>query len=150
MTTNDNEMNRVLKIILLIGIIILGIIGISYYCILKIDFIGQKDPKIVEANLKRFNKTLLSAEYREGTNYCRVELLDSINIEINVGDKSGSTIINEEYRISNDTIIVIGGIKHFSNKFLIQKNKLLYKIDKNGSLDLNTAMTIKFNKLNCN
>ncbi len=150
MTTNDNEMNRILKIILLIGIIILGIIGISYYCILKIDFIGQKDPKIVEANLKRFNKTLLSAEYREGTNYCRVELLDSINIEINVGDKSGSTIINEEYRIYNDTIIVIGGIKHFSNKFLIQKNKLLYKIDKNGSLDLNTVMTIKFNKLNCN
>jgi hypothetical protein len=143
-------MNRILKIILLIGIIILGIIGISYYCILKIDFIGQKDPKIVEANLKRFNKTLLSAEYREGTNYCRVELLDSINIEINVGDKSGSTIINEEYRIYNDTIIVIGGIKHFSNKFLIQKNKLLYKIDKNGSLDLNTVMTIKFNKLNCN
>jgi hypothetical protein len=150
LTTNDNEMNRILKIILLIGIIILGIIGISYYCILKIDFIGQKDPKIVEANLKRFNKTLLSAEYREGTNYCRVELLDSINIEINVGDKSGSTIINEEYRIYNDTIIVIGGIKHFSNKFLIQKNKLLYKIDKNGSLDLNTVMTIKFNKLNCN
>ena len=143
-------MNRILKIILLIGIIILGIIGISYYCILKIDFIGQKDPKIVEANLKRFNKTLLSAEYREGTNYCRVELLDSINIEINVGDKSGSTIINEEYRIYNDTIIVIGGIKHFSNKFLIQKNKLLYKIDKNGSLDSNTEMTIKFNKLNCN
>jgi hypothetical protein len=54
---------------------------------MQIDFIVQKGPKIVEENLKRWNNTLLSAEYRNGTDFCKVEILDSINIEINVGDK---------------------------------------------------------------
>jgi hypothetical protein len=140
-------MNRTLKISALIGIFIFGAIGILYYFFVNTDYIGEKDHKIVEANLKRWNTTLLSAEFKNGTDYCKVDLLDSINIEINVGDKKGGTIINEKYKISHDTIIVIGGVKHAnkylnSDKFLIQKNKLLFKVNTNGLFDTTIAMTI--------
>jgi hypothetical protein len=118
---------------------------------MQIDFIGQKDPKIVEENLKRWKNTLLSAEYRNGTDYCELDLLDSVNIEINVGDKTGGVILNEEYKILNDTIVVIGGITNAnkyltSDKFLIKEKKLLFKIDSHGIFDTLTAMNIKFNK----
>ncbi len=145
-------MNRVYKIILIVGILFCGILGIAYYTFMQIDYIGHKDPKIVEENLKRWDNTLLSAEYRTGTDYCKVELLDSVNIIINVGDKYGGTILNEEYKILNDTIVVIGKIDHArkylnSNKFLIQGNKLLFKLNPYGLYDTITAMTIKFNKI---
>ena len=57
-------MNRTLKISALIGIFIFGAIGILYYFFVNTDYIGEKDQKIVEANLKRWNTTLLSAEYK--------------------------------------------------------------------------------------
>ena len=144
-------MNRILKNTLIFGIVVCGIVGLAYYSFTQIDFIGHKDPKSVEENLKRWNNTILSAEYRNGTDYCEVNLLDSLNIEINVGDKSGGSILNEEYRIVEDTIIVIGGIKHAnkylnSNKFLIKSGKLLFKVDNSGSFDTSTAMTLKFDK----
>ena len=81
-------MNPIIKKILISGVLIIGILGIAYYAFMQIDFIGQKDPKIVEENLKRWNNTLLSAEYRNGTDFCKVEILDSINIEINVGKRT--------------------------------------------------------------
>ena len=145
-------MNPIIKKNLISGVLIIGILGIAYYAFMQIDFIGQKDPKIVEENLKRWNNTLLSAEYRNGTDFCKVEILDSINIEINVGNKYGQIILNQEYKMSNDTIVVIGGTKHASkylnsDKFLIQKNNLLFNIDSRGNFDSVTKMTIKFNKI---
>jgi hypothetical protein len=145
-------MKSIIKIILIVGVLICGILGIAYYAFLQIDFIGQKDPNIVEENLKRWNNTLLSAEYRNGTDYCQVDLLDSVNVEINIGGKSGGVILNEEYKIFNDTIVVTGGVEHArkylnSNKFIIKDNKLLFKLDPYGSYDTITTMTIKFNKI---
>jgi len=145
-------MNRFINILFIIGVIIFGIGTVAYFGFLQIDFIGHKDPKSVEENLKRWNNTLLSADFRDGTDYCKVDLLDSTKIEINVGDKFGGTILNQEYKLSEDTIIVIGGIKHASEylnseKFLIQNNKLLFKINKAGSFDTATVMNIKFNKI---
>jgi hypothetical protein len=147
-------MKEFFRLILLTTGIVGGVIGIAYYtfmAFMQIDFIGQKDPKIVEENLKRWKNTLLSAEYRNGTDYCELDLLDSVNIEINVGDKSGGVILNEEYKILNDTIVVIGGITNAnkyltSDKFLIKEKKLLFKIDSHGIFDTLTAMNIKFNK----
>ena len=147
-------MKEFFRLILLTTGIVCGVIGIAYYtfmAFMQIDFIGQKDPKIVEENLKRWKNTLLSAEYRNGTDYCELDLLDSVNIEINVGDKSGGVILNEEYKILNDTIVVIGGITNAnkyltSDKFLIKEKKLLFKIDSHGIFDTLTAMNIKFNK----
>ena len=147
-------MKEFFRFILLTTGIVGGVIGIAYYtfmAFMQIDFIGQKDPKIVEENLKRWKNTLLSAEYRNGTDYCELDLLDSVNIEINVGDKTGGVILNEEYKILNDTIVVIGGITNAnkyltSDKFLIKEKKLLFKIDSHGIFDTLTAMNIKFNK----
>jgi hypothetical protein len=147
-------MKEFFRLILLTTGIVGGVIGIAYYtfmAFMQIDFIGQKDPKIVEENLKRWKNTLLSAEYRNGTDYCELDLLDSVNIEINVGDKTGGVILNEEYKILNDTIVVIGGITNAnkyltSDKFLIKEKKLLFKIDSHGIFDTLTAMNIKFNK----
>ncbi len=106
----------------------------------------------MDANLKRWNTTLLSTKFKNGTDYCKVDLLDWINIKINVGDKKGGAIKNEKYKISYDTILVIGGVKYAnkylsSDKFLIQKNKLLFKVYTNGLLDTTIAMTIHLNKL---
>jgi hypothetical protein len=145
-------MKKAIKVISIIAGIFFGVCGIAYYAFMQIDFIGHKDPKIIEENLKRWNNTILSAEYINGTDYCKVDLLDSFNIEINVGDKSGGTILNKEYKISNDTILIIGGIKHASrylnsDKFLINQRKLLFKIDSFGRFDTITTMTVKFNKL---
>jgi hypothetical protein len=66
--------------------------------------------------------------------------------------RDGQIILNQEYKISNDTIVVIGGTKHASkylnsDKFLIQKNNLLFNIDSRGNFDSVTKMTIKFNKI---
>ncbi|MCC6700761.1 MAG: hypothetical protein IT221_04510 [Fluviicola sp.] len=145
-------MKPIIKPILIVGVLIFGIFGIAYFAFLQIDFIGQKDPKIVKENLKRWNNTLLSAEYRNGSDFCKVDLLDSVTIEINVGDKTGSTILTEKYKLNHDTIIVIGGVKHASkylnsNKFLIQENKLLFKLAPNGLFDTKTTMAIKFNEI---
>lgn len=145
-------MNQSIKIILIACVLICGISAIAWLAFLQIDFIGQKDPRVVEENLKRWNNTLLSAEYRNGTDYCKVELLDSVNILISVGDKSGGTIVNETYKISKDSIILIDVIKpknRYLNpkKFLIHLNKLLFKIDARGMFDTTTAMDIKFNKI---
>lgn len=141
-----------IKIIMIVGVFICVIMAIAYYAFIQIDFFGQKDPKIIEENLNRWHNTLLSAEYRNGTDYCKVDLLDSVNIEINVGDKTGGTILTEEYKLLNDTIVVIEKIdfaKKYLNcyKFLIQNNKLLFKLNPYGSYDTITTMTIKFNRI---
>jgi hypothetical protein len=145
-------MKRAFKTVLILATIICVMAGIGYYCFTQIDFIGRKDPKTVEANVKRWNNTLLSAEYRNGTDYCEVDLLDSTNIVINVGNDAGGLILNEEYKMSKDTIVIVGGMEHAqdylsSNKFLIQNNKLLFKKNSAGAFDTTTVMTIKFNKL---
>lgn len=145
-------MNPIIKMILTVGVLICGTLGVAYYAFMQIDFIGQKDPKIVEENLKRWDNTLLSAEFSNGTDYCKVDLLDSVNIEINVGDNSSFIILNEEYYMLNDTIVVTGGIEHAkqylnTNKFLIKDDKLLFKLDPYGSYDTTTTMTIKFNTI---
>ncbi len=145
-------MKRIIKIIFIVGVSICGILAIAWQSLVQIDFVGKKDPKIVEETLKRWNNILFSAEFREGLDYCMINLLDSTKIEISVGDESGGTFLNEEYEILEDTIVVIGGIKHASkylksNKFLIQDSKLLFKIDSTGNFDTTTVMTITLNKI---
>lgn len=78
--------------------------------------------------------------------------MDSINIEINVGDQTGGIVTNKNYKILNDTIEVIGGLEQAwqylnTNKFLIHQNKLLFKLNLDGSYDTTTTMKIKFNKI---
>ena len=53
-------MNRMIKIIMIVGVFICGIMAIAYYAFIQIDFFGQKDPKIIEENLNRWHNTLLS------------------------------------------------------------------------------------------
>lgn len=145
-------MKSFIKTILIVGISIGGILGILYFIYTQIDFIGHKDPKVVAENVKRWNNTLLSAEYRNGTDYCDINLLDSVNIQINTGNNSFGVILDKEYKLSGDTIIIVGGIEDAekllnSDKLLIRKNKLLYKIKSPGNFDTIQAMTIKFNKI---
>lgn len=145
-------MKSIIKTVLIAGISIGGILGILYYIYTQIDFIGHKDPKVVAENMRRLNNTLLSAEYRNGTDYCKIDLLDSVNIQINTGNNSSGVIVDKEYKLSGDTIIIVGGIEDAakflnSDKLLIRKNKLLYKIDAHGDFDTIQAMTIKFNTI---
>lgn len=145
-------MKSIIKTVLIVSVSICGILGILYYAFTQIDFIGHKDPKVVADNVKLWNNTLLSAEYRNGTDYCNVNLLDSINIQINTGNNSTGIILEKEYKVSGDTILVRGlvddGGKYInSDKLLIRNNKLLYKIDSHGNYDSIKAMTIKFNNL---
>ncbi|KFF22667.1 hypothetical protein [Chryseobacterium vrystaatense] len=145
-------MKSIIKTVLIASISIGVILGILYFIYTQIDFIGHKDPKTVAENVKRWNNTLLSAEYRNGTDYFNIDLLDSINIEINTGNNSSGVILDKEYKLSGDTIIIVGGIEEAakyidSDKLLIRKNKLLYKIKSPGNFDTIQTMTIKFNKI---
>lgn len=145
-------MKSIIKTLLIVSVILFGIFGILYYAYTQIDFIGHKDPKIVAENVKRWNNTLLSAEYRNGMDHCNVDLLDSVNIQINTGNSSSGIILDKEYKISGDTILIVGGMEDGAkyintDKFVIRKNKLFYKIDSHGNFDTIRAMTIKFNNL---
>ena len=145
-------MNKCLKISIIVITIIGGSIGLAYYSFMQIDFIGHKAPEVVEANLERWDKMLLKGEYRNGTDCCKINLLDSINIEINVGDAIGGTIMTEEYKLSGDTIIIIEGIKHVSkyinsSEMVIQNDRILYLKDSNGDFDTTQTMKVKLNKL---
>ena len=145
-------MTKTIKALTIVVIAIAICFALLYYAFLHIDFVGHKDPKIVEENVRRWNNTLLSAEYRQGTDYCKVDLVDSTKMEINVGDKTGGTFVTANYKISGDTIINLDGIKHVtqylnSDRFIIDTNKIFYKLDDTGVFDTSTAMTIRFNKL---
>jgi len=145
-------MKNIIKTVLIASISIGVILGILYFIYTQIDFIGHKDPKVVAENVKRWNNTLLSAEYRNGTNHCKVDLLDSVNIEIIAGNNSSYVILDKEYKLSGDTIIILGGVEDAekflsSERLLIRKNKLLYKIKSSGNFDTIQAMTIKFNTI---
>jgi hypothetical protein len=145
-------MNKGIKLLIIVVTIIGGLIGLAYYSFMQIDFIGHKDPKVVKANLERWDKMLLEAEYRDGTNYCKINLLDSVNIEINVGDAAGGTIMTKVYKLSGDTIIIMGEIKHTdkyinSSEMIIQNDKILYLKDNIGYFDTIQTMKVKFNKL---
>ena len=146
-------MNKTLKILIIAIVLSVGLIGLAFYSFLQLDFIGSKDPKVVKANIERWDKMLLEAEYRNGTDYCKINLLDSVNIEINVGDAVGGVILTEKYYLSDDTIIIIDGIKHAdkyinSSKMIIQNDRILYLIDDKGNFDTIQTMKVKFNKLN--
>lgn len=142
-------MKRIIKTTVFAGVLISGTLGATYYAFKSIDFIGQKDPKIMEEKISQGHNILLFAEYRNGTDYCTIDLLDSVNIKINVGNKSGGVVLNEAYQISNDTIVLTGGIKHAgeylnSDKFLIRSRALLFKIDSHGNFDTTATLTIKY------
>lgn len=145
-------MKNSIKIFLISAIIIGGISGILYYTFTQIDFIGHKYPKVVAENVKRLDKTLLSAEYRNGKEYCIVNILDSVKIQIIVGDNASLMVLDKKYKSSGDTLFVVGGNKGAdkyinSDQFLIHNNKLLYKTDSHGHFDTIHAMKIKFNKI---
>jgi hypothetical protein len=139
--------------VLIFGVLsVVALLGFAYYGFRNIDFIGHKDPEIVKANLERWDKMLLKAEFRNGTDYCEINLLDSINIEINVGDSAGGTFITENYKLASDTIIILNGIKHVdkyinSSEMLIQNDRILYLKDSVGNFDSTQTMEVKFNKL---
>ena len=142
--------------ILIILIVALGFV-IILYSYIKIDFIGHKDPQVVAENLKRWDNMLLSAEYRRATDYYEVRLLDSVNIELNIGDNAGGVILTEKYKIVGDTILLImNGYKmkdkavnkYLENdKLIIKNDKLLFKVDNKGLFDTTTVMKIIFNKI---
>ena len=60
--------------------------------------------------------------------------------------------MEEKYRMSGDTIIIIEGLKHAdkyinSAEMVIQGNQILYLKDKSGGFDTTQTMKVKFNKL---
>ena len=145
-------MNKGTKILITIIITIGGLIGLTYYNLTHIDFIGQKDPEVVRSNLERWEKILLEAEYRDGPDYCKIILLDSVNIEINVGDASVWIIVTETYKLVGDTIIIVDGIKQVdkylnSPEMIIQNDRILYLKDSTGNFDVTKTMKVKSNKL---
>ena len=133
-------------------ILIVVVLGYLYYTLTHIDFMGEREPDAVEASFKRLSGILFSAEYRKGTDYCEVSLLDSINIEINVGDSYGGSILNKEYKIIKDTIEIIGGVTEikkfkFSSKLFVQKDNVFYRLVENDIYDTTVSMNVKTNKL---
>jgi len=145
-------MNKLFKILLVVILTIGGLFGLAYYSFMQIDFIGHKDPEVVKANLERWDKMLLEAEFSDGTNYFKINLLDSVNIEIDAGDAAKSIFRTERYKISGDTIIIIGGIKHpdkyiNASELVIQKDRVLYLKYPNGAFDTVQTLNLKFNKL---
>ena len=133
-------------------ILIVVVLGYLYYTLNHIDFMGEREPDAVEASFKRLNGILFSAEYRKGTDYCEVSLLDSINIEINVGDSYGGSILNKEYKIIKDTIEIMGGVTEikkfkFSSKLFVQKDNVFYRLVENDIYDTTVSMKVKTNKI---
>jgi len=143
------------------GITVIGIFlfffGAFYIFFINIDFVGRKDPKTVKENLKRENNKILSAEYRNGTDYCKIDLLDKANIEINVGNSKTGIILNEKYHISGDTIIIEKNSNEFINedfkeylntdKFIIADKQILFEVDKNNQYNKSKVMKVKFNEI---
>jgi hypothetical protein len=145
-------MSKSLKIFLGIFVLIVILIGYFYYSLTHIGFMGNRDPEAVEASNKRLNGILLSAEYRKGTDYCEINLLDSINIEIIIGDSYGGSILNKEYAINKDTIKIIGGVTeidkyNFSDRLVVLNDKIFYKIESNKKLDTAVSMKIRTMKI---
>ena len=91
-------------ILVLVGVFLI-FFGVVYYFISNIHFSGREDPKDMLEYNKYIDDMLLSAEYRKYTDYCSIELLDSINAQINTGNNAYSIIVPKEYIINNDTII---------------------------------------------
>jgi hypothetical protein len=148
------RISKPLKLLLISGLVMAGLFAMAFYFFLQIDFIGEKDPAIQEANRQRWKNMLLSAEYRNGTDYCVVEVEDSVNMFISAGDKAGGIMLTPKYRVSGDTIIMAEGTtlhagKHLnSDRLLVKGDKLLYLTDRNGNFDSSRVMKVKFNKLN--
>lgn len=145
------KMNYSLKLLLIVSTVICILMAFAYFYFTNIDFVGNKNPKIIKENLNRNKNMILEASYRNGTDYCRINLLDSINIEINTGNKFGSVILNETYTSIGDTIIINGAIedlKKYSiqNKLLIQKKKILFRLDSLGKYDSTISMNVIFKK----
>jgi len=150
-----------MKRIITVGITVVGIfllfIGAFYLFFINIDFVGQKDPKTVKENLKKENNKILSAEYRNGTDYFKIDLLDKTTIEINVGNSKKGLVLNEKYHISGDTIIIEkdsnkfinDDLKEYSttNKFIIVANHIVFEVDANNEYNKSKVMDIKFNKI---
>ncbi len=118
------------------------LLGIAYYLFLQIDLVGYRDPQAVAESQRRMNNILLSAEFRKGTDYCNIELLDSSSIQINAGDSAGSSIITKPYTINGDTIIVLEGIEHVekymnTHKLIIRNDKILYLLNSLRNYDTN-------------
>lgn len=145
-------MNKLFKILLVVILTIGGLFGLAYYCFMQIDFIGHKDPATMEANRERWDRMLLEAEFRRGADYCTIILLDSVNIQINAGDSAGGIILTEKYKMHEDTVVIIEGLKHAdkyinSDTLVIQENRILYLKDQNGNFDTAQTLNLKFNKL---
>ncbi len=143
------------------GLIVIGLFlllfGGAYLVFVNIDFVGKKDPKTVEANVKREKSKLLSAEFRDGTDYCEINLMNKQTIEISTGNNATGIVIFERYHVSGDTIIIEKDPNKFADedlreyintyKFLIAGNQIFFELNADKQYNKSKAMVIKFNKL---
>jgi hypothetical protein len=144
-------MKKILKLLFVVTALVCGTLALGYYSFLGIQFI-EHNPQITLENEKHADSKIFSAEYKEGRDYFKVYLTDSVNIQIYIGDQKGDTVINERYRLVNDTIVVVGGIKiankYFnSDKFIIKDKKVLYRLDNSRFFDTTYFMTVKVNRI---
>jgi hypothetical protein len=151
-------MKRLYRVLAFVSIAVAGFIVMLYYNLSKGDFVEKEKPPVVIEASKHRDNMLLSAEYKNGTDFCKIDLLDSINIEIGVSDSSGQVALLQTYRMAGDTIIVLGKISNVgkyitsgdyivSDKLLIKGPKMLGLVDRFGYLDSIRVLDIKFNKL---
>ncbi|HWZ23043.1 MAG TPA: hypothetical protein VNW06_10340 [Cytophagaceae bacterium] len=151
-------MKRLYSVLAFVSIATAGFIVMLYYNLSKGDFVEKKKPPVVIEASKHRDNMLLSAEYKNGTDFCKIDLLDSVNIEIGVSDSSGHVALLQTYRMAGDTIFVLGKISNVgkyitsgdyivSNKLLIKGTKMLGLVKEGGGLDSIRTLDIKFNKL---
>lgn len=140
------------KVLTTLTLIIVGFLFLIIYSFLHSYSVGHNDPVAAEASKQYFDSILLSAEYRNGTDYFTIDLLDSNSIKIGAGDRFGGVIIEPQYRIAGDTITVLEDNRPInkyinSDKFLIEENKVYYILDNHKQFDTTQYMIVKFNKL---
>jgi hypothetical protein len=140
------------KVLITLTLIIIGFLFLIIYSFLHSYSVGHNDPVAVEASKQYFENIQLSAEYRNGTDYFTIDLLDSNSIKIGAGDRFGGVIIEPQYSIAGDTISVLEDNRPInkyinSDMFLIKGNKVYYILDNHKHFDTTQYMIVKFNKL---
>lgn len=150
-------MKRLYSVLTIVSLITAGFVIMLYYKLSQGDFVSQKKPKVIEETKQR-DRILLSAAYKKDADYCKVDLVDSVNIAISVADSIGEVVLMKTYRITGDTIIILGGISSISKyinpekfliseKFLIKGKKIFYLLNRKGEYDSTRTMDIAFNKI---
>jgi hypothetical protein len=135
----------------IISVLALGLVLWVIYEATHIDYMGDRNSIDFAGMTKERNRILFIAE-REAFPYGRVQLTDSVKMELEMGDARGTTLITLDYKISGDTIIFkndLGSLSEFihTNKLLMSKTKLLFNVNDKGVYDTSVFMKILKNKL---